>query len=172
MIVLMALATALFFFFSSTFSPLMNAIGIALLICIAVSATVRPKSIFSLPSVDERKLVLAPDELVWGSLQVPGTSLRNTLDKLISWLKNYTGLLADDASGQRSALQRALTSSLLKRERCLSHSELSTLPVDLCKIQLLVIWKYLIFVWVVSGTVEYDLVLRLYLYCSYSPSVR
>jgi hypothetical protein len=71
MIVLMVLATALFFFFSSRLHPLMNAFGVALLVFLAVYAVLRPKSIFSLRSVDERKLVLTPDELMWGTWRMP-----------------------------------------------------------------------------------------------------
>jgi Ca2+/Na+ antiporter len=71
MVVLMVLATALFFFFSATFHPLMNAFGVALLVFFAVYAALRPKSIFSLRAVDERKLVLTPDELIWGNLRMP-----------------------------------------------------------------------------------------------------
>lgn len=71
MIVLMVLATTLFFFFSRNFPPLVNAFGIAVLIFIAVYAVLRPKSIFSLRSVDERKLVFSPDELIWGILRIP-----------------------------------------------------------------------------------------------------
>jgi len=71
MIVLMVLATALFFFYSSRLSPLINGFGVALLVFLAVYAVLRPKSIFSLRSVDERKLVLSPDELIWGILRMP-----------------------------------------------------------------------------------------------------
>jgi hypothetical protein len=71
MIVLMVLATVLFFFFSTTFHPIINAIGIALLILFSVYAALRPKSIFSLRAVDDRKLILTPDELMWGTLQMP-----------------------------------------------------------------------------------------------------
>lgn len=71
MVVLMVLAIVLFFSFSTTFHPIMNAIGIVLLIFFAVYASLRPKSIFSLRAVDERKLVLAPDELMWGTLRMP-----------------------------------------------------------------------------------------------------
>jgi hypothetical protein len=71
MIVLMVLATVLFFFFSSTFHPLMNVFAVALLVFLAVFAVLRPKSIFSLRTVDERKLVLTPDELMWGNWRMP-----------------------------------------------------------------------------------------------------
>lgn len=71
MIVLMTLATILFFFFSTSFHPLMNAFGVAMLIFFAVYAALRPKSIFSLRAVDERKLVLTPDELMWGTWRMP-----------------------------------------------------------------------------------------------------
>jgi hypothetical protein len=71
MIVLIVLATVLFFFFSTTFHPLMNAFGVALLVFFAVYAVLRPKSIFSPRSVDERKLVLTPDELIWGTWRMP-----------------------------------------------------------------------------------------------------
>ena len=71
MIVLMVLATVLFFFFSATFPPIMNAIGIGLLILIAVYAALRPTSIFSIRAVDERKLMLTPDELMWGTWRMP-----------------------------------------------------------------------------------------------------
>lgn len=68
---LMVLATVLFFVFSSRFDPLINVFGIAFLIFIAVYAALRPKSIFSLRAVDEQKLVLAPDELMWGTWRIP-----------------------------------------------------------------------------------------------------
>jgi hypothetical protein len=71
MLVLMVLATVLFFFFSTTFHPLMNVFGVALLVFLAVYAVLKPKSIFSLRTVDERKLVLTPDELKWGTWQMP-----------------------------------------------------------------------------------------------------
>jgi len=71
MIVLMVLATVLFFFFSTTFHPLMNAFGVALLVFFAVYVVLRPKSIFSLRVVDERKLMLTPDELMWGTWRMP-----------------------------------------------------------------------------------------------------
>ncbi|OQP65886.1 hypothetical protein A3860_14940 [Niastella vici] len=71
MIALMVLATVLFFFFSSTFHPIINALGIAVLIFLAVYAVLRPKSVFSLRSVDDRKLVFSPDELIWGTLRMP-----------------------------------------------------------------------------------------------------
>jgi len=71
MIALIALGTVLFFFFSTTLHPLMNVFGIALLIFFAVYAALRPKSIFSPRVVDERKLVLTPDELVWGTWRMP-----------------------------------------------------------------------------------------------------
>src|SRR5688572_18850054 len=70
-IVLMVLATVLFFLFSTTFHPIMNAIGIALLFFSAVYAALRPKSIFSLRAVDDRKLTLTPDELMWGTWRMP-----------------------------------------------------------------------------------------------------
>jgi Ca2+/Na+ antiporter len=71
MLVLMVLATVLFFYYSSTLSPLVNLFGIALLIFFAVYAVLRPKSIFSLRSVDDRKLEITPDELIWGTLRMP-----------------------------------------------------------------------------------------------------
>jgi Ca2+/Na+ antiporter len=71
MLVLIVLATVLFFFFSTRLHPLMNAFGVALLVFFAVYAVLRPKSIFSLRSVDERKLMLTPDELMWGTLRMP-----------------------------------------------------------------------------------------------------
>lgn len=71
MIVLMVMATVLFFFFSSSLPPIINALGIAVLVFLAVYAVLRPKSIFSIRSVDERKLVLSPDELIWGVLRMP-----------------------------------------------------------------------------------------------------
>jgi Ca2+/Na+ antiporter len=71
MLVLIVLATVLFFYYSSALSPLLNLLGIALLIFFAVYAVLRPKSIFSLRSVDERKLEITPDELIWGTLRMP-----------------------------------------------------------------------------------------------------
>jgi Ca2+/Na+ antiporter len=71
MLVLMVLATVSFFYYSSALSPFLNLLGIALLIFFAVYAVLRPKSIFSLRSVDDRKLEITPDELIWGTLRMP-----------------------------------------------------------------------------------------------------
>lgn len=71
MIVLIGLATVLFFFFSSKLPPLVNLFGIALLVFFALYAVLRPKSGVSIRSVDERKLVLTPDELMWGTWRIP-----------------------------------------------------------------------------------------------------
>jgi Ca2+/Na+ antiporter len=71
MLVLVVLATGLFFYYSSALSPLINLLGIVLLIFFAVYAVLRPKSIFSLRSVDDRKLEITPDELIWGTLRMP-----------------------------------------------------------------------------------------------------
>ncbi|MBO9199399.1 MULTISPECIES: hypothetical protein [Niastella] len=71
MLALMVVATVLFFYFSSSLHPLFNLLGIALLIFFAVYGVLRPKSIFSIRSVDDRKLVLTPDELIWGTLHIP-----------------------------------------------------------------------------------------------------
>jgi Ca2+/Na+ antiporter len=71
MLVLMVLGTVLFFYYSSALNPIMNLLGIALLIFFAVYAVLRPKSIFSLRSVDDRKLEITPDELIWGTLHMP-----------------------------------------------------------------------------------------------------
>lgn len=38
---------------------------------LAIYLALRPKSIFSLRTVDERKLVLTPDELLWGTIRTP-----------------------------------------------------------------------------------------------------
>jgi Ca2+/Na+ antiporter len=67
MVVLIALSTVLFFLFSNSTYPFMSVIGIVLLFLIAIYAALRPKSIFSLRSVDERKLVLTPEEIIWGT---------------------------------------------------------------------------------------------------------
>ena len=71
MIGLLAFATILFFFLSPTFPPIMNVIGVALLIFGAVYSALRPKSIFSLRTVDDRKLTITPDELIWGTVIMP-----------------------------------------------------------------------------------------------------
>jgi Ca2+/Na+ antiporter len=71
MLALMVLATVLFFYYSSKLNPLINLLGIALLIFFAIYAVLRPKSIFSIRSVDDRKLEITPDELIWGTLRMP-----------------------------------------------------------------------------------------------------
>lgn len=71
MIVLIALGTVLFFLFSSALHPIMNVIGIIIIAFFAVFAALRPKSIFSIRAVDDRKLVLTPDELIWGTWKIP-----------------------------------------------------------------------------------------------------
>lgn len=71
MLGLMVLGTVLFFFFSSALPAYVNLIGIALLIFLAIYAVLRPRSIFSIRSVDDRKLELTPDELIWGTLRIP-----------------------------------------------------------------------------------------------------
>ena len=64
MLVLMILVTIAVFFYS-------NVIGIVLLVACAIYAAIRPNSIFSVRSVDERQLVLNPEELLWGTLRMP-----------------------------------------------------------------------------------------------------
>lgn len=71
MIVLIFLAIVSFFSLSSKLSPVLNLLGIALLIFFAIYAALRPKSIFSIRSVDDRNLVFTPDELLFGTLRMP-----------------------------------------------------------------------------------------------------
>lgn len=70
-ILLLVTAIILFFSFSSSLNPVINLLGIVLLFFIAIYAALRPKSIFSLRSVDDRKLVITPDELIWGTWRMP-----------------------------------------------------------------------------------------------------
>jgi Ca2+/Na+ antiporter len=77
MLGLMVLGTVLFFYYSSSLPAFVNLIGIALLIFLAVYAVLRPKSIFSIRSVDDRKLELTPDELIWGTLRMPIQEVEN-----------------------------------------------------------------------------------------------
>ena len=101
MLVLMVLATILFFYYSSAFNPIINLLGIALLIFFAVYAVLRPKSIFSLRSVDDRKLEITPDELIWGTLRIPIREVEK-LDVYIfafdTFKHHTTGLLGSKAS--------------------------------------------------------------------------
>lgn len=70
-LLLLVAAIILFFYFSVAMNPALSMIGIALLFFIAIYSALRPKSIFSLRAVDERKLVITPDELVWGTWRMP-----------------------------------------------------------------------------------------------------
>lgn len=85
MIGLTALATILFFFFSSAFPSFVSGLVVALLIFLAIYAALRPKSIFSVRSVDDRELVFTPDELIWGTLQMP----MDELEKLEIYIYAY-----------------------------------------------------------------------------------
>ncbi|MBO9634265.1 MAG: hypothetical protein J7578_14210 [Chitinophagaceae bacterium] len=65
MIILLVLIT-LFLFFSH-----LGILGVPLLFMVAIFAAIRPKSIFSVRSVDDRNLVFTPHELIWGNLVMP-----------------------------------------------------------------------------------------------------
>lgn len=71
MVVLIGLGTIIFFFMSSSLSPMMNLIGMGLLVFFALYAAIRPQSLFSLRSVDDRKLIFTPDEIIWGTVIMP-----------------------------------------------------------------------------------------------------
>ena len=77
MLALMVLGTVLFFYYSSSLPAYVNLIGIAVLIFLAIYAVLRPKSIFSIRSVDDRKLEITPDELIWGTLRMPIGEVEN-----------------------------------------------------------------------------------------------
>lgn len=70
-LLLLVAAIIIFFFFSGSLNPVVNLLGIVVLFFLAIYSALRPKSIFSLRSVDERKLVITPDELIWGNWRMP-----------------------------------------------------------------------------------------------------
>jgi len=77
MVAAYAWATVLFFAFCPSLSPLIVLIAMILFVAVAVYAGLRTKSIFSIRSVDERKLTLTLDELVWGNWLIPITELED-----------------------------------------------------------------------------------------------
>lgn len=70
-LLLLVAAIIIFFFFSGSLNPVANLLGIVVLFFLAIYSALRPKSIFSLRSVDDRKLVITPDELIWGNWRMP-----------------------------------------------------------------------------------------------------
>lgn len=70
-LLLLVAGVILFFFFSGSLNPLMNLFGIVALFSLAIFAAIKPKSIFSFRSVDDRKLVITPEELIWGTWRMP-----------------------------------------------------------------------------------------------------
>lgn len=71
MVAVYALATVLFFAFSPSLSPLVVLLAMIMFVAVAVYAGLRTTPLFSMRSVDERKLTLTPDELVWGNWLIP-----------------------------------------------------------------------------------------------------
>ncbi|NML19527.1 hypothetical protein HHL16_01520 [Pseudoflavitalea sp. G-6-1-2] len=71
LILLLVTATALLFIFSSRLNLWVSVLGVVLLFSLAVYAALRPKSLFSIRSADERLLTFTPDELIWGTVQMP-----------------------------------------------------------------------------------------------------
>lgn len=71
LILLLVTATVLLFIFSSRLNLLASVLGVVIIFSLAVYAALRPKSFFSIRSADERLLTFAPDELIWGTVQMP-----------------------------------------------------------------------------------------------------
>lgn len=63
-------AVILFFVISLLPAPWLY-IGIILFVFIPIYAAIKPRSIFSLRSADERKLIITPDELIFGTMHIP-----------------------------------------------------------------------------------------------------
>jgi hypothetical protein len=67
MLIGVVVVTLFLFVGSPILPPPINAVGIISIFILAIYAAVKPKSVFSLRSVDERKLAFTEDALQWGN---------------------------------------------------------------------------------------------------------
>jgi hypothetical protein len=77
LILLYLVLTISFFVFSKKLPQEVTLIAVAFFVAIPIFAGIRSKSIFSLRSVDDRRLTLNPDQIVWGNRVVPINEVDN-----------------------------------------------------------------------------------------------
>lgn len=66
-----AVFTVIFFMVSPQLNPLFTLVGIILLVVMVLYGAIRPASVFSIRSVDQRKLIFTSDALQWGTWVMP-----------------------------------------------------------------------------------------------------